>query len=658
MAVVLNIISKFDDRGVQSAQRSLAKFGSGARGFAGSTGADLVRTGRALDDVGNKAINTGRAMTAASLPLIAGFALSARAAMGEAKEVALLEKAMRNATGATAGQVAAMEAWITKTQNATGVADGELRPAMAHLLRATGDATRSQDLMNQALDISAATGKPIEQVALAMAKAHNGNVGALGRLGIATKSADGATMTFEQTLAKAAETMGGSAAAAADTAAGRTAIMQAKLADASETLGTALLPMIERGTAAIAGLADRFNDLSPSTQGWIVKAGLAAIATGPLLMGVGGVTKGLGALSRVSGNVAIAFGKNAKSAPLYARAIAGATKGVGSFARSVATGVAALGRQAAAATVAAARTVAHTAATIAARSAQLAVAAASKAWAAAQWLLNAAMSANPIGLVVVAVAGLVAAFVIAWKKSETFRRIVTGAWEGIKRSAFTVFNGLAGFFRSWGPRIVTILTGPIGALVLTIARNWDRIRSSAAAAFGAVVSFARGFPGRIRSAVGNLGRLLYSAGRDVVYGLRDGISAAWSAVTERIRSLISSLSGVAKKALGISSPSKVFAEIGRQSGAGLVLGLEGSRGMVAAAGARLAGAAAGLGGGPSYSPVFAGSSSRGSRSVVVAPGAVRVEVNVGSGEPSAVEGAVRAGIEPALVQLVREIGRL
>jgi len=629
VAVVLNIISKFDDRGVQSAQRSLAKFGSGARGFAGSTGADLVRTGRALDDGGNKAFNTGRAMTAASLPLIAGFALSARAAMGEAKEVALLEKAMRNATGATAGQVAAMEAWITKTQNATGVADGELRPAMAHLLRATGDATRSQDLMNQALDISAATGKPIEQVALAMAKAHNGNVGALGRLGIATKSADGATMTFEQTLAKAAETMGGSAAAAADPAAGRPAIMQAKLADASETLGTALLPMIERGTAAIAGLADRFNGLSPSTQGWIVKAGLAAIATGPLLMGVGGLTKGLGALSRVSGNVAIAFGKNAKSAPLYARAIAGATKGVGSFARSVATGVAARGRQAAAATVAAARTAAHTAATIAARGAQLAVAARG------------------------------AALVLAWKKSETFRRIVTGAWEGIKRTALAVFNSLAGFFRSWGPLIVTILTGPIGALVIKIARNWDRIRSSAVAAFGAVVSLARGFPGRIRSAVGNLGRLLYSAGRDLVYGLRDGISAAWSAVTARISSLIASLSGAAKKALGIRSPSKVFAEIGRQSGAGLVLGLEGSRSLVAAAGARLADAAAGLGGGPSYSPAFAGSGSSGGGSVIIAPGAIVVYVNAGAGADAARgAAAARSGLEPALAQLARELRAL
>jgi len=61
-----------------------------------------------------------------------------------------------------------------------------------------------------------------------------------------------------------------------------------------------------------------------------------------------------------------------------------------------------------------------------------AIAAATKAWAAAQWVLNAAMSANPIGLIIAGVVALGAGLVLAWKKSETFRNIVMGAWEGIK----------------------------------------------------------------------------------------------------------------------------------------------------------------------------------------------------------------------------------
>lgn len=61
-----------------------------------------------------------------------------------------------------------------------------------------------------------------------------------------------------------------------------------------------------------------------------------------------------------------------------------------------------------------------------------AMAAASKVAAASQWALNAAMSANPIGLVVLAVAALVAGFVLAYKKSDTFRAVVDAAMEAAK----------------------------------------------------------------------------------------------------------------------------------------------------------------------------------------------------------------------------------
>ena len=58
-------------------------------------------------------------------------------------------------------------------------------------------------------------------------------------------------------------------------------------------------------------------------------------------------------------------------------------------------------------------------------------AAGTKIWAAGQWLLNAALTANPIGIVVVAIAALVAGIIYAYKHSQTFRRIVDGALRGI-----------------------------------------------------------------------------------------------------------------------------------------------------------------------------------------------------------------------------------
>lgn len=67
---------------------------------------------------------------------------------------------------------------------------------------------------------------------------------------------------------------------------------------------------------------------------------------------------------------------------------------------------------------------------------------ATMAWSAVQWVLNAALSANPIGLVVVAIGALIAGIVLAYKNSETFRNIVQAAWEGIKNAALWAWDNV------------------------------------------------------------------------------------------------------------------------------------------------------------------------------------------------------------------------
>lgn len=69
-----------------------------------------------------------------------------------------------------------------------------------------------------------------------------------------------------------------------------------------------------------------------------------------------------------------------------------------------------------------------------------------KAQTAAQWLLNAAMSANPIGLVIAAIVALVTAFVILWNKSEAFREFWINLWEKIKEVAGAAWEAISGFF--------------------------------------------------------------------------------------------------------------------------------------------------------------------------------------------------------------------
>lgn len=85
------------------------------------------------------------------------------------------------------------------------------------------------------------------------------------------------------------------------------------------------------------------------------------------------------------------------------------------------------------------------------------VKAATVAWTGVQWLLNAALNANPIGLIVVAIAALVAGVIYAWNHFAWFRTIVVGAWNGIK-AAFSVAWGIISFvfngIRHWIANVV------------------------------------------------------------------------------------------------------------------------------------------------------------------------------------------------------------
>jgi phage-related protein len=127
---------------------------------------------------------------------------------------------------------------------------------------------KSQDLLNIALDIAAARGKPLSTVVEALGKAATGTTGGLGRLGLATKDAGGEALTFDQILKNASQTMGGAAAAAANTTSGRMAILKARFADLQEEIGARVLPILNRflgwildkGIPALRDLSGWFNE--------------------------------------------------------------------------------------------------------------------------------------------------------------------------------------------------------------------------------------------------------------------------------------------------------------------------------------------------------------------------------------------------------------
>ena len=228
MAVTIPIISEFDGKGIQKA---VAEF-------------------KNLEGAGAKA---KFALQKAALPAaaaIGGLAVvigdATKAAIEDAKAQELLAAAIEKNTLAGEANVKAAEAYIEKTMMAAAVADDQLRPALATLVQTTGDLTYSQDLLNTALDISAATGTDLQSVTDAVAKAYAGNTKALGNLVPAVRGLikDGASL--DEIMVALNATVGGAATVAANSAEGQFKRLSLTLAETKESIGAAFLPILER----------------------------------------------------------------------------------------------------------------------------------------------------------------------------------------------------------------------------------------------------------------------------------------------------------------------------------------------------------------------------------------------------------------------------
>lgn len=219
----------------------------------------------AMKSVGDEAGSLGKKMTNL-LPSFKTVALAGAAAFGAVTAAALgavqaaaqdeqsqkkLADQLRRTTQATDEQIAAAEKHISTLMMQTGTTDEELRPALAALVRATGDVSFAQNQLTLALDISTATGKDLETVSLALGKAFTGNVGALTKLGVPLDQSVVKSKNLSEVIKTLNSQFGGAAADAADTFSGRLRILQTSLGEAVEGIGYALLPVAERLVAFI-----------------------------------------------------------------------------------------------------------------------------------------------------------------------------------------------------------------------------------------------------------------------------------------------------------------------------------------------------------------------------------------------------------------------
>lgn len=211
---------------------------------------DVATFGDKVSDFGKKAGLAFAAAGAAAVAYAGKLAIDGvKSAIADAAAQEKLALTLKNVTGATDAQIAATEDYITKTSLAFGVTDDDLRPSLERLSRATGDLEKAQKLQTVAIDVAAGSGKSLEAVTNAMAKAAEGNTSALSRLGIGLSAAQLKTMSMDEVTAKLADTFENQAAAKADTFQGKLTRLQIAFDEGKETVGAyildAITPMVE-----------------------------------------------------------------------------------------------------------------------------------------------------------------------------------------------------------------------------------------------------------------------------------------------------------------------------------------------------------------------------------------------------------------------------
>mgnify|MGYP000862652766 CR=1 FL=1 len=234
---------------------------------------------------------------------------------------------------------------------------------------------------------------------------------------------------------------------------------------------------------------------------------------------------------------------------------------------------------------------------------------------AVQAAFNAVAAMNPLGLIVVAIAAVVAGIAAFLATHEEARQKLAEIWEGIKAAfgaaidgikaaiqwfaelpgrfaewftsaraaAANALNSLVSFVSSIPGRVVSALAALGGMLLSAATSHFTNIVTGATTAASSLVSFVSSIPGRILSALGNLGSLLLSAGRDLVQGMINGVTNMVGALVDKVKNMASSAVNAVKSFLGIASPSKVFTKLGEFTGLGFVTGLERMQGAAAAA---------------------------------------------------------------------------
>lgn len=270
-----------------------------------------------------------------------------------------------------------------------------------------------------------------------------------------------------------------------------------------KTLSEFLVPIIQK----ISEFLNWLNSLDAGTRKIIVTIGMVIAAAGPVLIFIGKVTQGVGALMKLAPTIVTAFGK----IKTVVGVVGGALKGL---------------------------------------------------WA--------AMLANPITIVIAAIAALVAGFIYLWNNSEEFRQFwinlweniknavqvaweaittwITTAWENIRTTAETVWTAISTFFSTTWENIRLNIETAWTAITTFFSTAWENIRILAETVWNAIVEFFTTTWTNITTGVNTAWTNITTAIQTAMTNIQTAITTAWEAIKAFFSSVLSAIGSAVSSA--------------------------------------------------------------------------------------------------------------
>ena len=511
--------------------------------------------GSKLDGIGTKLSTVGGALTkGVTLPILAAGAGILKLAADQETAEAKLTSTFKSMGAAAWTNTDALTANAAALQSMSTFGDEAIMEMQSVLLtfgKVTDGVGEGNQVFSDAtrlgLDMSAALGTDLQSSALQLGKALNDpvkGVSQLTRVGVSFTEqqkeqikalvASGDTLGAQKLiLSELEKQFGGTAEAIAETTGGKMKQAMNSLGDAGEQLGMIIAPVASMLAEHLKRLAGWFQNLSPQAKQWIVRLLAIAAAVGPVLLVTGKLISAAGSMIKVGVSLVKAFGKIGK----------------------------------------------------------------------AFRILSAIVSANPWLLLIAATVALVILIVKNWDKikdgvAKVWEKLVA-FFKGIPAAIVGFFKGAGQWLLNIGKSIIqglwdgvlfvwklvkfwyfdmplTILGWLAGAALWLLDIGKDIITglwTGALTIWDYVKTWVTGLPGLVLSAIGNVASLLFNVGKDIITGLWDGLRNIWQKVKDWFTGILSSIPGFFKGILGISSPSKVMAALGRDTMTGFRQGL-------------------------------------------------------------------------------------